>query len=35
MGKVRLDPEAFPPMPVALVGTMVAGRANFMAAAWL
>ncbi|WP_428565764.1 MAG: flavin reductase family protein [Solidesulfovibrio sp. DCME] len=35
MDKVRLDPEAFPPMPVALVGTMVAGRANFMAAAWL
>lgn len=35
MDKVRLDPEIFPPMPVALVGAMVAGRANFMAAAWV
>ena len=35
MDKVRLDPEILPPMPVTLVGTMVADRANFMAAAWV
>lgn len=33
--KVRLDPALLPPMPVTLVGAMVAGRANFMAAAWV
>jgi flavin reductase (DIM6/NTAB) family NADH-FMN oxidoreductase RutF len=33
--KVRLDAEILPPMPVALVGAVVAGRANFMAAAWI
>jgi flavin reductase (DIM6/NTAB) family NADH-FMN oxidoreductase RutF len=35
MDKVRLDPEILPPMPVTLVGAMVAGRPNFMAAAWV
>ncbi|MHC1712153.1 MAG: flavin reductase family protein [Solidesulfovibrio sp.] len=35
MAKVRLDPEILPPMPVALVGAVVDGRANFMAAAWI
>lgn len=35
MDKVRLSPEILPPMPVTLVGAMVEGRANFMAAAWV
>lgn len=35
MDKVRLDPDLFPPMPVTLVGALVAGRPNFMAAAWV
>ncbi|UJX42947.1 flavin reductase family protein [Desulfovibrio sp. JY] len=35
MEKVRLDPEILPPMPVTLVGAMVAGRPNFMTAAWV
>ena len=35
MEKVRLDPAQFPPMPVALAGTVVAGRVNFMAAGWI
>ena len=35
MAKVRLDPNQLPPMPVALVGTLVEGRVNFMAAAWI
>ena len=35
MDKVRLDPEILPPMPVTLVGAMVEGRPNFMAAAWV
>lgn len=35
MEKVRLDPNQLPPMPVALAGTMVQGRVNFMAAGWV
>ncbi|KHK00869.1 flavin reductase family protein [Desulfovibrio sp. TomC] len=35
MEKVRLDPAQLPPMPVALAGTLVAGRVNFMAAGWI
>ena len=35
MATVRLDPNQLPPMPVALVGTLAEGRANFMAAAWI
>jgi flavin reductase (DIM6/NTAB) family NADH-FMN oxidoreductase RutF len=35
MDKVRLDPEILPPMPVTLVGAMMDGRPNFMAAAWV
>lgn len=35
MEKVRLDPAQLPPMPVALAGTMVEGRVNFMAAGWI
>ncbi len=33
--KVRLDPTLLPPMPVVLIGVMVAGKPNFMAAAWV
>ena len=35
MEKIRLDPNQLPPMPVALAGTMVEGRVNFMAAGWI
>jgi flavin reductase (DIM6/NTAB) family NADH-FMN oxidoreductase RutF len=35
MEKVRLDTNQLPPMPVALVGTVIEGRVNFMAAAWI
>lgn len=35
MDKVRLDPNQLPPMPVALAGTLVEGRVNFMAAGWV
>jgi len=35
MDKVRLDPAQYLPMPVTLVGAMVEGKANFMAAAWV
>ena len=35
MDKVRLGPEILPPMPVTLLGAMVDGKANFMAAAWV
>ena len=36
MAKVRLDSaDQYPPMPVALLGATVEGRANFMAAAWV
>jgi flavin reductase (DIM6/NTAB) family NADH-FMN oxidoreductase RutF len=35
MEKIRLDPNQLPPMPVALAGTVVAGRVNFMAAGWI
>lgn len=35
MDKTRVDPDFLPPMPMTLVGTMVEGRANFMAAAWV
>ena len=34
MDMVRVDPNVLPVMPVALVGAMVDGRPNFMAAAW-
>lgn len=34
MAKVRLEKDAFLPMPVCLVGANVEGRANFQAAAW-
>ncbi len=36
MEKLRIDRNAFPcPMPMVLVGSMVAGRANFMPVAWV
>lgn len=35
MSKIKVDPELLPPMPMTLVGAMVEGRANFMAAAWV
>ncbi|MDD4050454.1 MAG: flavin reductase family protein [candidate division Zixibacteria bacterium] len=36
MAKVNVGPNAFGyPMPMSLVGTMVEGRPNFMAAAWV
>jgi flavin reductase (DIM6/NTAB) family NADH-FMN oxidoreductase RutF len=35
MDKVRLAPGLLPPMPMTLVGAMVEGRPNFMAAAWV
>jgi flavin reductase (DIM6/NTAB) family NADH-FMN oxidoreductase RutF len=36
VGKVNIGPEAFGyPMPMSLVGTLVEGRPNFMAAAWV
>ncbi len=34
MDTVRVDPNVLPVMPVGLVGAMVDGKANFMAAAW-
>lgn len=34
MAKVRLQKDAFLPMPVCLVGANVEGKANFQAAAW-
>lgn len=33
--KVNLGNQVVPPMPVALVGAMVEGKANFMTTAWL
>ncbi len=33
--KRKVDPELLPPMPMTLVGAMVDGKANFMAAAWV
>uniref|UniRef100_I2Q5T1 Conserved protein of DIM6/NTAB family n=1 Tax=Desulfovibrio sp. U5L TaxID=596152 RepID=I2Q5T1_9BACT len=35
MEKMKIDPDILPPMPMTLVGAMVEGRANFMAAAWV
>ena len=36
MGKINIGPNGFIyPMPMTLVGTMIAGRPNFMAAAWV
>ncbi|MBN2059752.1 MAG: flavin reductase [Deltaproteobacteria bacterium] len=36
MSKIQIATNAFVyPMPVILVGTMVAGRANFMAVGWV
>jgi len=35
MGRIKVDKNVFVPMPVALVGTLVRGRPNFMAAGWL
>ena len=35
MGKVQMGPQTWIyPMPVLLIGTVVGGRPNFMAAAW-
>ncbi len=34
MEKIQIGTNFFIPMPVVLVGTMVAGRANFMAVGW-
>jgi flavin reductase (DIM6/NTAB) family NADH-FMN oxidoreductase RutF len=33
--KVNIGPQTFIPMPVALVGALVSGKANFMTAGWL
>ena len=35
MAKIKVGPNTFIPMPVALVGSSVKGRANFMAAGWV
>lgn len=35
MNNVKIDNNVFIPMPVALVGSMFKGRANFMAAGWV
>ncbi len=36
MAKIAIDENAFPyPMPMVLLGTMVEGRPNFMAVAWV
>lgn len=35
MDKIRLAPTLIPLMPVSLLGAMVDGRPNFMAAAWV
>ena len=35
MTQVKLSPQAFFPMPMALVGTQVDGRVNFMPEAWI
>ncbi len=35
MTQVQINLQVFPPMPVVLVGTQVAGRPNFMAQGWI
>lgn len=35
MSQVRINPQAFFPMPVALLGTQVEGNVNFMTEAWI
>jgi flavin reductase (DIM6/NTAB) family NADH-FMN oxidoreductase RutF len=35
MPQVKLNPQAFFPMPLALIGTQLAGKANFMTQAWI
>ena len=36
MGKIKIDHNAFPyPMPVVLVGSVVDGKANFLAVGWI
>ncbi|RPJ80727.1 MAG: flavin reductase family protein, partial [Deltaproteobacteria bacterium] len=36
MGKIKIDNNAFIyPMPMALVGSVVDGKANFMAVGWI
>jgi flavin reductase (DIM6/NTAB) family NADH-FMN oxidoreductase RutF len=35
MARVRIDNDIFLPMPVVLVGSIVSGRPNYMAAGWV
>ncbi|MEN6472731.1 MAG: flavin reductase family protein [Syntrophaceae bacterium] len=35
MAQVKIDTNVFIPMPVSLVGCMLGGKANFMAAGWV
>ncbi|GAM09225.1 flavoredoxin [Geobacter sp. OR-1] len=35
MTQVRINPQAFFPMPVALLGALVDGKVNFMTEAWI